>query len=774
MNLKTKLQIGSALLVAVPIIICSVILGYSASNDSLASLQSSSEAQLVSVRNITKGRIEDYLYNIDKQVKTFSKDKMIVDAMKDFSSAYNKYPEQSTISIKQARGELSSYYNNHFNAVYRERNNQQSADTGSWLNTLSDTAVLLQHKLIQTNPNPLGEKHLLTELADSSDYAQAHKAYHPAIKYFLEEFEYYDVFLVDAKSGNIVYSVFKELDYATSLNSGTFSNTGIARVFKEAIKQSDANFTIIDDFSSYPPSYQDPAAFIASPIMDDGEVIGSLIFQMPIGRINQIMTHENNWKNAGLGDSGETYLVGQDLTLRSQSRFLIEDKDNYLRSISAAGVAQTIVDKIDSKDTAISLQPVTSTTVKLALDNKSGVSIVKDYRNVDVLSAYSAINYPNLKWAILAEIDEAEAFASAYALSNKIQWYSLILGCILISLGAIAGGIFARSISRPIVTLSRDIDTIEKNSDLTFRLTSMNDDEIGSASNALNNMMDKFHSGIKKVSENAQLISESAGSTSKITSQSNELLATQKKQTQDVVESMQLMTSSVESISSNVINASETIQQADQKSNQGHRTMEETIELVGQLANQIDTASVVIDDFEEHSNEIISVLAVIKGIAEQTNLLALNAAIEAARAGDQGSGFAVVAEEVRAIAARTQSSTSEINVVLEKLVLSSKDAVTAMEKSQSLAKKVVTQASNAGQAFSEVSESVASISALNKQINNDVIRQQKISAEIDANISNISDITNENVVSSAHTAQASQQLATLALDFRTIVKEFKI
>jgi len=774
MKLKTKLQFGSVLLIAIPIIVSTVILGYIASRDSLASLQKSSEAQLISVRNITKGRIEDYLHNIDKQVKTFSKDPMIVDAMKSFSSAYQNYPAQNRLDVNIARTELASYYEQQFNKVFQEHNSQQSADTTGWLNNLSDTAVLLQHKLIQTNPNPLGNKHLLTDLNDASDYAKAHQRYHPAIKYFLEEFEYYDVFLVDAISGNVVYSVFKELDFATSLNTGTFANTGIGKAFKVSVNQTQADFTAIEDFSSYPPSYQDPAAFIASPIVENNKVIGSLIFQMPIGRINSIMTHNQDWKNAGLGDSGETYLIGSDSKLRSQSRFLLEDKAAYLESIKASGISSSTIDKIASKDTAISLQPVTSEAAKLALEQKEGVSIVKDYRNLEVLSAYAGINYPSLNWAILAEIDKEEAFAPADALSTNIQLYSLTIGSILICLGAIAGGLFARSISKPIISLSDNIDLIEKNSDLTFRFTKKNDDEIGLASNALNSMIDKFHKGITRVSENAEIISESAGSTSKITAESSQLLVAQKQQTQDVVESMQSLTNSVDSISNNVQDAVNSIQDANDKSSQGHTTMVETISFVDQLADQIDNASQVIIDFEEHNTEIIAVLAVIKGIAEQTNLLALNAAIEAARAGEQGRGFAVVADEVRALAARTQSSTSEINNALDKLKVNSDLAVSAMEKSQTLAKQVVSHAHNAGQAFTEVSESVASITEMKQKINHDVENQLKISEQINTNIGGIADITNENVVSFEQTAQASEELATLALDFRTLVKEFKI
>ena len=322
MNLKSKILIGAALLVALPIIISSVVLGYNASTSAYDALEESSKSRLTAVRDITKGRIEDYLSTLNKQVKTFSNDRMIIDAMREFTNAYNSYPQQSTQSIAVAKEELRTYYKTQFNSTYQSQNNGNSANIDQWLANLSDAAILLQHKLIQQNSNAIGEKHLQDSLYDNSDYDKVHSLFHPSIKDYLEQFEYYDIFLVDSQSGNIVYSVFKELDFATSLTQGSFANSGIAKAFSKTNAQSDNQVSVFEDFAGYAPSYEAPAAFIASPIFDQGEKVGVLIFQMPVGKLNEIMTHNNDWVNAGLGNSGETYLVGTDNTMRSQSRFL--------------------------------------------------------------------------------------------------------------------------------------------------------------------------------------------------------------------------------------------------------------------------------------------------------------------------------------------------------------------------------------------------------------------------------------------------------------------
>jgi len=774
MNLKNKILIGSALLVAIPIIISSLTLGISASSSSLAALEESSEARLLAVRDITKGRIEDYLRGIEKQVKTFSSDRMIIDAMKSFSSSYERYQQQSTISPDVARAGLRQYYKTQFNKVYQERNQGANSEFERWISNLTPTAALLQYQLIQRNHHPLGEKHLLDSLGDNSDYDKAHQLYHPILKDYLEQFEYYDIFLIDAQSGNIVYSVFKELDYSTSVTTGSFSGTGIAKVFAKANAQNNPDYSVIEDFASYQPSYQDPAAFIASPIIENGVNIGVLVFQMPIGKINKIMTHDRHWADAGLGSSGETYLIAQDKTLRSQNRFLIEDKVSYIDAISKAGINRSIVDAINAKDTAIALQPVTSISANKALSGGTGIEIVNDYRDVPVLSAYASIEAAGIHWAILAEIDESEAFASAYELKSDILTYAIMIGVIMIIFGCAAGYLFARTISLPIIRLNDSLSHIERNSDLTHRVDITSTDEIGSASNSLNSMIKKFHQAISKVASNAVSLATAAEQTSVITSQNSQRLDEQQDQTTQVATAMEEMTITVEGVAQNVNEAVEAVRIVDQKSMHGHQTMQHTIQSVSELATQIENASQVIHEFETHSSEIVAVLDVIKGVAEQTNLLALNAAIEAARAGDQGRGFAVVADEVRGLAGRTQASTSEISEVIDKLKTSSEQAVIAMQRSQSLTCNVVKQANIAEASFGEVTQAVASIAQMNEQIASAVTEQRATSNDINFNINAIATSTNECATGSVHTAEASEELASLTVDLKTLVSNFKI
>lgn len=773
MKLKNKILLGSGLLVAIPILVSSLIISIQSSTSAHQALQESAYERLISVRNILKMRVEDYMLTIDKQVKTLAAGQQIIDSMSLFKLAYNKYSAQSNISSETARHQLANYYTRQFSPRFSQRNQGQSAPVSQWLSNLSPTAALLQYQLIQANPHPLGAKEKKTILGDDTEYDRVHQKYHPQIRDYLEKFEYYDIFLVDPDNGNIVYSVFKELDYATSIMTGSFAKSGIGDVFNRANQLANGQ-SVISDFASYQPSYQDSAAFIATPIFDGQQKIGILIFQMPIGKINNIMTHDKRWSDSGLGISGETYLVGSDKLLRSQSRFLIEDQQTYVKAIRKAGISNNTIQAIQAKRSAIGLQPVTSSSVTAALAGKKGISTIQDYRGIEVLSAYAPLDILGLNWSIIAEIDVSEAFASANAMTRKIQVISVVVGIIMIVLGCIAGLLFANSISRPIIKLSKDISYVEHHSDLTHRFAVNSNDEIGQASLALNNMLIKFHDGIQDVSQNAIKIATAAEETSNITKEGSRLSDNQQRQTDSVAVAMGQLTQTLETVSEHISGAVEAVTEVNQQSTEGYNIMVSTVEAMNALAHRIEDASQIINEFEHHSNDIVAVLDVIKGVAEQTNLLALNAAIEAARAGEQGRGFAVVADEVRALAGRTQKSTAEITEVVDKLKNSSINAIQSMEASSVSAQEVVEQTSLAGERFASVSESVETINQMNTQIS-DVVQDQRCTAqEIDNNVRSISEMAEESANASQQTVIASVELAESAVSLSNLVNKFKI
>ena len=328
-GLKKKI---SALLILIGLTPFVVFYFYSSGEISHLTLQTSKD-RLVSLRETKKSQIENYFKNIASQARTYSENYMIVDAMGKYSTAFNQV-EQQTVASEAAnlKDELGERYR------YQQQNTPgtSSEDVNRWI-PKDKTSQVLQKLYIADNSHPIGEKHKLDASSDRTMYSQIHGQYHPPIRQFLEEFGYYDIFLVDADTGFIVYSVFKEVDYATNLKTGPYKDTGIGKVFRKALESGNQDAVVIEDFAPYEPSYNASASFIASPIYDMGEMTGVLIFQAPVDKINDVMTSGNDWKGVGLGDSGEVYLVGQDFKMRNNSRFLIEAPDEYFKFLKELG-----------------------------------------------------------------------------------------------------------------------------------------------------------------------------------------------------------------------------------------------------------------------------------------------------------------------------------------------------------------------------------------------------------------------------------------------------
>ena len=329
------------------------------------------------------------------------------------------------------------------------------------------------------NENAVGSKNELLRGADGTYYTGQHAKFHPLFNDFLNKFGFYDIFLIDNRDGRIVYSVFKEIDYATSLKTGPFKNSNLAKAFNRVVFNSfdgmaDSEYVSVVDFEPYTPSYGVPAGFIAAPIYDQDKLIGVLAFQMPVEHINGIMTSHNSWKDIGLGESGETYLVGADKLLRNQSRFLIEDPERYLQMIEELGTDPDTVARIRSFNNSIGLQEVDTVGTRAALSGETGTQVFEDYRGVRVLSAYRSLSLAGLDWAIMSEIDEAEAFQ----LFDRLRDRMIMLASVLIAITIYISYFFSLSLTRPLRSLESAAEALSSGK-LDEPIQRASGDEIG-------------------------------------------------------------------------------------------------------------------------------------------------------------------------------------------------------------------------------------------------------------------------------------------------------
>ncbi len=304
-------------------------------------------------------------------------------------------------------------------------------------------------------------------------------------------------------------------------------------------------------------------------------------------------------------------------------------------------------------------------------------------------------------------------------------------------------------------------------------LQTKGNDELAELSDAINKMGDSLQDVVKQISGSAQHIGCSSKELSSITEQTRKTIYEQQSQTEKVAIAMSKMSTTVQEVSSNIAGTAQAAGEANTETAEGRRMVGDAIDAIHQLAGQIESAADVIHQVEQDSEAISTVLDVIKGVAEQTNLLALNAAIEAARAGEQGRGFAVVADEVRTLAGCTQQSTEEINQVIEKLQVGSRKAVEVMNQSREQAHAVVEQATNAGASLTVISEAVKRINDMSTQIASAAEQQSATAEEVNNNISGITLMATETATAAQKTASASEDLAQLGSELQGLVGKFR-
>lgn len=411
LSIKSKL-IVMLLTVSSCSILITAYLGYQSGQTNLTDRVFS---QLTSVRASKAYQIESYFKTIRNHIQTLSEDPAVVDAMQEFATAYSQL--ETTSIAPQFDRQLRDYYQKEF--LRRLAITEKGSPVLTSFLPETQASRYLQYRYIAANPNPVGKKHFLNDAKDNSQYSRIHERYHPIFRNIIEKFGYYDMFLIDTK-GTIVYTVYKETDFTSNLTTGPYNESNLARLVAKVRQAKQRNYARIVDFEAYAPSYGAPGAFIAVPIFNQAKFIGALAVQLPVNEINNVMTGNRNWERDGLGKTGETYLVGRDYLMRSVSRFLVQKPEAYFQTLRSLGVDEPILKRIQQYNTSILETKVQTEATQKALTGKQGTQIIRDYRGISVLSSYAPLEIDGLEWAILSEIDLAEAYAPTYSFGRQV------------------------------------------------------------------------------------------------------------------------------------------------------------------------------------------------------------------------------------------------------------------------------------------------------------------------------------------------------------------
>ncbi|WP_208998268.1 methyl-accepting chemotaxis protein [Roseibium aquae] len=609
------LMVGVAALVGIGI-------GVSSYLTSVSSMRGLTEDRLTAAAETAVTGIKSYLEAIERELVLVAESPGTVAAVKDFADAWT-----------------------------------QLAGTGV------DPETELQRIYITDNPNPTGAKHLLDAGSTGSAYDAVHAGYHPWFRRLQQDQGYYDVFLFDTE-GNLIYSVFKELDYATNFKEGggEWASSDLGVVFREALAAKDRNPIAFEDFAPYGPSYDAPASFMAHAIHDaDGSAVGVLAFQMPIDRINGLMSQA-----MGLGETGELAFIGADRLMRNDSPSTPDKND-----ILATRVESPIVDQAFSTGAAFGYDPL--------------------FRGEKMDVEATAFDYQGERFAIVAMQADREAQAPVVIMGNRMAMIGLLLLVVAAAIGLWA----ARSIVKPIQTIVLAMNRLASG-DTSIELDeTTRKDEIGEMVEAVvifrENAEQRVHLERKALQERDRERHRQTHM-EKVIAQfrtiMDERLATVGSQMKRMQESSETLTGLAVRASDQATSASDASDHASQNVATVASATEEMTSTVQEIASQTETTSQIVDQTVEAADatnrnvaalsqaaeHIGSVVSLIRDIAAQTNLLALNATIEAARAGEAGRGFAVVAAEVKELADQTAKATDEISSQISGIQDSVRDA----------------------------------------------------------------------------------------------------
>lgn len=444
-RMKPGLSIRSILLIMLLLVsvASSVVVGLIGYVNGRDSLREAAFDRLIEVRDSRAREIVSLFDSIENTLMLNARGESVAGAVKAFSAGFTEL--ESSELTDEERAALESYYADDFGPRLAEVSDE-SVDPSTFVPRSAAESYLELHYTVPFAS--FDDAIANNDASDGSAWSQAHGQYHDYFRRMTQLFNYEDVLLLNTE-GDIVYTAYKGVDLGSNVDSGPLQRTNLSAAYSAAMTGNIADAVVLTDFGVYPPSLGSPAAWAVTPVAVGGTIVGAIAIEMPIEKINEVMTGDGTWAASGLGRTGETYIVGaQDHLMRSLSRDLIENPEQYEARVIANGTAPAVARKAVEERNTLLLQPVYTDAVTEAGAGQTGTTLDAGYLGSETIAAYAPLAIDGLDWVIVAEIDSAEAFAPVDDFTRNLVLSSAIIVLVVSLLSLIIAGIIVRPLRR--------------------------------------------------------------------------------------------------------------------------------------------------------------------------------------------------------------------------------------------------------------------------------------------------------------------------------------
>ncbi len=456
------------------------VLGYVRARDAL---EQAIFNQLTTAREIKARQVETYFRNINAELRLLATSKMVVESTRAFRVAFNELDREPLTD--EMRQKVSAWYSTHFLPEI-SRVLGKEPPLADYL-PLGAAANYLQYEYLVKNPHPAERRRLLDDAGDGSSYSKLHATYHPLMRAAATLLGFDDFMIADTKSGRLIYTVDKEVDFTTSTLEGPYRKANVAAAVARCAGSADRSAVCLEDFGLYAPAGGEPTAFMAAPVIDEGIVIGVLIAQLSDNEIDKVVNGGRQWRHEGFGATGEAYLVGPDNLVRSAPRAFYENRDRYFAELKAVGASEAEMDTIRRFDTPVLIQRIDTKASRSALAGVEGTGEIIGYRGIPTLASWGPLSISGLRWALIAKIDSAEAFAPVYRLRQDLA----IVGGLALLVVIVTSGWLSRTLLGPLRDLTAGVRRFAAG-DYGAKVPVRSRDEIGQLCIAFNGMVDEL------------------------------------------------------------------------------------------------------------------------------------------------------------------------------------------------------------------------------------------------------------------------------------------